>query len=149
MLFHIYIRRGIVYVPTVAQREGGPYTNIEPVAVVPVSNVDGLRRALAEAIARGNITVPVPKGKWPAPVVLKYAGVKTWSAFARDAVPWSIEEEDGQYQIIGYRTHANGYWVRDHEQKIKFPQGTPIETVPVLDRMIAILQGATRQHSRD
>jgi hypothetical protein len=143
MLFHIYIRRGMVYVPTVAQREGGPYTDIEPVAVVPIANVDGLRRALAEAIARGNIIVPIPKGKWPAPVVLKYAGVKTWSAFARDASPWSIEEEDGQYQIVGYRTHPKGYWQQDPEQKIRFPVGTAIDTV--IDRMVVILQDAARK----
>jgi hypothetical protein len=35
MLFHSYLRDGIVYVPTVAVREGGPvYTDIEPVAVL-------------------------------------------------------------------------------------------------------------------
>jgi hypothetical protein len=143
MVFHAYIRRGIVYVPTVAQREGGAYTEIEPVAVVPITNIDGLHRALAEATARKNIIVPVPKGKWPAPVLLKYAGVKTWSAFAHDASPWSIEEQDGQYQIVGYRTHPKGYWEQDPEQKIKFPAGTAIDTV--IDRMIAILQEAARQ----
>jgi hypothetical protein len=143
MLFHVYVRRGIVYVPTVAQREGGAYTDIEPVAVEPITNIDGLRRALAEAIAKGNIIVSVPKGKWPAPVVLKYAGVKTWSAFARDASSWSIEEDDDQYRIVGYRKHPRGYWQQDSDQQTIFPPGTTVDKV--IDRMIEILHDTVRK----
>jgi hypothetical protein len=143
MLVHAYLRRGVVYVPTVARREGGPvYTDIEPVAVVPVANSEGIRRALLDAIARGNVTVPVPKGKWPPPVLLKYADVKTWSAFARDASQWSLEDE-GKYQIVGFRTHPKGYWEEDPDQKIEFSPGTTVDDV--IARMIAILQDAARQ----
>ena len=82
------------------------------------------------------------KGKWPAPVLLKYAGVKTWAAFARDASVWNLEENDGVYRIVGHRVHAKGYWVEDPAQKIEFPPGTTIDGV--IDRMIAILQDAAR-----
>jgi hypothetical protein len=145
MLFSTYLRRGIVYVPTVARREGGAYTDIEPVAVVPVTNTEELHRAIIEAINRKNITVPVPKGKWPPPILPKYAGVKNWSAFARDANTWSIEEKDGGYQIGGYRMHRKGYWEEDPEQKIEFPPGTTVDFV--IDRMIAILQEVARQQA--
>jgi hypothetical protein len=139
MLYKCYLRTSIVYVPTVGKR-GGAYTDIEPVAVVPVANSEGLRRAFLDTIARKNAAVPLQKGKWPRPVVLKYAGVKTWSAFARDASVWSLEEKDGTHQIIGYRKHSKGYWVEDPDQKIDFPLGTPVDDV--IDRMIAILQHA-------
>ena len=47
MLFSCYLRDGIVYFPTIARRESGPiYTDIEPVAVVPLSNSEDVRRAL-------------------------------------------------------------------------------------------------------
>ncbi len=53
MLFTCYLRDGIVYVPTVARRKSEPiYTNIEPVAVVPLSSTEDLRRALLETIAK-------------------------------------------------------------------------------------------------
>ena len=140
MLHNCYLRDGVVYVPTVGKR-GGAYTDIEPVAVVPVTNADGLRRALLDAIARRNPAVPLQKGKWPPPVVLKYAGVKTWSVFAKRASTWNIEEKkNGNYRIVGYRKHADGYWVEDHDREIEFSQGTTIEAV--VDRMIAILQQA-------
>jgi hypothetical protein len=144
MLFHSYLRDGIVYVPTVAVREGGPvYTDIEPVAVVPATNTEALRRALLEAIGRKNIVVPVPKGKWPAPILLKYAGVRSWSAFARNASLWSIEEEGGVFQIVGYRKHPKGYWEQDPGQKTHFPAGSTVDEV--VDRMIVILQDAARK----
>jgi hypothetical protein len=141
--FHSYLRRGIVYVPTVAKRETGAYTEIEPVTVVPIAHADGLRRAFEDTIARKNTIVPRPKGEWPPPLLPKYAGVKTWSAFARDTSTWSIEETDGVYQIVGYRMHPKGYWEQDPDQKIPFPQGTTVNDV--ITRMIAILQAAARR----
>jgi hypothetical protein len=143
MLFNVYLRRGVVYVPTVAKRDTAVYTDIEPVAVVPVADGEGLRCALLDTIARKNVAVPVPRGKWPPPVLLKYSGAKTWSAFARDASTWNIEEQDGKYQIEGYRTHPKGYWEEDPDQKIEFPAGTSVDTV--IERMIGILQDAARQ----
>ena len=130
--------------PTVAKLETGAYTDIEPVAVVPVSNEESLRRAFRDAIARKNAIVPnPPKDDWPPPVLLKYAGVKTWSAFARGAAQWSIKETDGRYQIVGHRTHRDGYWVEDSDQKTDFPPGTTVDDV--VARMIAILQAAAQK----
>jgi hypothetical protein len=86
MLFTCFLRDGIVYVPTVAKRESEPvYTNIEPVAVVPVTNIEAVRRALLDTIAKKNILIPVPKDLDAAPILLKYAGVRSWSAFYRNA----------------------------------------------------------------
>jgi hypothetical protein len=141
MLFHAYLRKAIAYVPTVVKLQTGAYVDVDPVAVVPVANTDGLRRALLDAIARKNVIVPPPpKDDWPPPVLLKYAGVKTWSAFTRGASGWSIEEKDGEHQIVGHRTHRDGYWVEDSDQKTDFPPDTTVDEV--VARMIAILQDA-------
>jgi hypothetical protein len=142
MLYNSYLRDGIVYVPTVGKR-GGVYNDIEPVAVVPVANTEGLRRAFLDATARKNIDLPLIKGKWPPPVLLKYAGVKTWSAFARGTLTWNIDETDGSYRIVGHRAHPDGYWVRDPDQTVSFSPGTVVDKV--VDRMIAILQDAARR----
>lgn len=143
MLLHSYLKSGIVYVPTVAKLTTGAYLDIDPVAVESVANVVGLRRALLEVNDRKNPVIsPPPKGKWPSPVLLKYAGVKSWSAFARGASMWSIDEDQGNYQIIGYCDHPDGYWARDPDRITNFPPGTEIDAV--IDRMIAILQEAAR-----
>jgi hypothetical protein len=100
--------------------------DVDPVAVVPVANTDGLRRALLDAVGRKNAVVPPPpKDEWPPPTLLKYAGVKTWSAFARSAAVWSIEETDGNFLIVGYRTHRKGYREEDPGQKTNFPPDSP------------------------
>ena len=146
MLFHAYLRNAIVYVPTVVKLQTGAYMDVDPVAVVPATNTDGLRRALLDAIARKNAIVPPPpKDDWPPPVLLKYAGVKTWSAFARGAAVWSIEETDGNFLIVGYRTIA-----KDIGRKTVKDQLSTGSTVhEVVERMIAILQDAARKRSRD
>ena len=147
MLHSCYLRDGIVYVPTVATREREPvYTDIEPVAVVPVINTDAVRRALLDLIARKNVIMPTPDAKAlrRAPIILKYAGVRSWSAFFRNASTWSITQKNGTYEILGYRKHpTKKYWEEDPGQKIQFPAGTRVDDV--VDRMIALLQEAVRQ----
>ena len=145
MLYNCFLKQGTVYVPTVVKMQTGVYSDVEPVAVVSAADTQGLRRAFLEAISRGNcIVANPPKDNWPPPVLLKYSGAKTWSAFARGASQWSIiQDGDSSYHIVGYRTHPDGYWERDMEQKVDFQAGAKVENV--VDRMIAILQEAARR----
>ena len=57
-MYGCYLRKGIVYIPTWGKVEKGHYRGTEPVAVVPVLDVEGLRRAFRETIARGNPAMP-------------------------------------------------------------------------------------------
>lgn len=139
---HLYLRKGRVFIPTSGLVPGGPYRDIEPVAVVDVSDADGLHQAFRETIARGNPPPPPYPRPYPPPVVVKYAGVKSWAVFARGALPWSIEEDNGIFQIIGRRRTPDG-WVEDSDQTITFAPGTMLHQV--IDRMIAILQEAARK----
>jgi hypothetical protein len=140
MLVHCYLRRNVVYVPTVARLKTGAYRDIEPVAVISTTDTDGLRRAIGDAIKRGNEIIPnPPKNNWPAPILPKYAGEKTWSAFASSASLWSVETNNTDSQVTGFRKHSEGYLVEDPQKIYRFPTvGDAIE------RMIAILQGAAR-----
>lgn len=141
MYHHLYLRNSTVYVPTVGKVDRGFYRNVEPVAVVSVSNTEALHQALATTIARGNPAVPMLlRREWPPPVVLKYAGVKSWSAFERGMQLWSMEEKDGFYQIAGNTKQPNGLWKEDPAQTIDFPPGTSADEV--IDRMVAIVQAA-------
>jgi hypothetical protein len=143
MFFHLYLRNGTVFVPTMGLVHRGPYRDIEPVAVAPLSNLDAVREALRATISRGNPPAPrYPPGGHPQPVVVKYAGVKSWSAFARGTLPWGIDETDGKYQIIGYSRHPDG-WREDPAQKLDLPAGSTVDDA--IDRMIAILQDAARK----
>lgn len=144
MQYHLYLRKRTVFIPTFGRVDKGLYRDIEPVAVIDVSDTGALRRGFHETIARGNPPTPYyPRGgPYPQPVVVKYAGVKSWSAFARGAAPWGIKENNGIYQIVGHQKGPSG-WAEDPEQRIQFPPGTTVDDV--VDRMIAILQEAARQ----
>lgn len=146
MDYHLYLRQGTLFVPTTGLVEKGLLRDIEPVAIAPISDTESVRQALRATIARGNPATPhFSGGKYPPPVVLKYAGVKTWSAFSRGARSWNIENENSTYRIVGFRTHPKGYWEPDPNQKIEFPLGTTIDTV--IDRMIAVLQETARRQA--
>lgn len=143
MHFSLYLRQGTVFVPTTGLVDRGPYREMEPVAVAPVSNPEAVRQAIRAAISRGNPPAPrYPPGGHPQPIVVKYAGVKSWSTFVRGTLTWGINQRDGEYQIIGYSRHPDG-WREDPEQKVDLPVGSTLDTV--IDRMIAILQDAARQ----
>ena len=103
-----------------------------------------MRQALAAIIARGNPDVPkLLRREWPPPVLLKYAGVKSWSAFERGMSLWNIVEQNGIYQIAGHTKQPNRMWKEDPEQTIKFAPETSADSI--VDRMIAILQRAARK----
>jgi hypothetical protein len=81
---HLYLRRGTVYLPTMGKMDEGFYRGVEPVADVSASNTEEIRQALRATIARGNPVVPIlRRSEIPPPVLLKYAGVKSWSTFER------------------------------------------------------------------
>jgi hypothetical protein len=141
-----YLRRGIVYIPTLGMMDKGFYRDMEPVAMATLSNSDAVSRALTEAFSRGNPQVPIPKQPDTSPsVLLKYAGTKTWRAFARDASTWGIDERDGIYKIIGYRKDPPNGWTHDKSLDETFPAGTSADKV--IERMIAIMQEAATERA--
>jgi len=143
MFCYLYMRNGTVYIPTMGIMEKGFYRGIEPVAVVSATNAEALREALAATITRGNPTVPkLRRREWPPPVILKYAGVRTWSAFERRMLAWEIEEKDGAFRIAGNTKRPNGMWLDDPEQTIAIQAGASVEDV--VDRMASILHQAAR-----
>jgi hypothetical protein len=144
MRLKAYLRKGRVFIPTIGLVTRGLYRDIEPVTIVDVSETGTLRRSLSETAARGHPpTGPYPRPN-PLPLVAKYAGVKRWGDFARGASPWTIEERNGIYTIVGYRREPNN-WAEDPEQTINFPLGTGLDQV--IDRMIEILQSAAHSQS--
>jgi hypothetical protein len=129
-LWHIYVRQGIAYVPTVAKAEAGFYLDIEPVAAVPATDVDAVQAAVRQAIGTGNPRVPTPtRAAFPKPVVLKHARVKSWSAFEKGASQWTISREGDRYQIQAYRKRPDAGWEPDPSRVELLPEGAGVEAV--------------------
>lgn len=78
MLYHSYLKNGMVYVPTVAKTEARFYMDRERVSLMAAPNTDALRRAVQDAVGRGNPIIPAPpRAAFPRLVLLKYSGTKT------------------------------------------------------------------------
>jgi hypothetical protein len=54
MYIHLYLRKGIVYVPTVGKMGKHFYRDIEPVAKIPFINTETLRQAVTASLKSGN-----------------------------------------------------------------------------------------------
>jgi hypothetical protein len=144
MLHKCYLKKGIVYLPTVVNQGTAVYMDVEPVITVPVIDAGALRQTLSDLISKPNtfVTPSVEDARKP-PVILKHSGDRNWPSFRRAATCWVIKHKGGLYKIAGHRTHQLGYWEEDPEQTIQFPPGTTADEV--VDRMVAILQDAAHQ----
>lgn len=143
---HIYLRKDVLYLPTMGKMSEGFYRGVEPVAVASMSNIADVRQALRSTIARGNPTVPMlRRSEIPPPVLLKYAGVKRWSEFERGMKFWTIKDDGGSFQILTEAKLPEGYWKPDPKQTITFAEGTSADEV--IDRMITLLESANSSSS--
>jgi hypothetical protein len=141
---HLYLRKGMVYLPTMGKIDEGIYRAVEPVAVVSASDIDGIRQALEETIARGNPTARLlRRSEYPSPLLLKYATVKSWPAFERGMTFWIVNKEDGVFQITGQSKRSDGGWRPDPERTIVFSPSSTTDNV--IDRMIGIVQEAAKK----
>jgi hypothetical protein len=142
----LYLRKAILYVPTMGKMDKGFYRGVEPVGVIPASNSEGVRECLRSAIALGNPAVSMLRRREiPPPVLLKYAGVNSWSAFERGLRLWNIVENDWSFRIAEQEKKQDGMWRDDPDHIVVFQQDASVEEV--IDRMIAILQDAVRKPS--
>lgn len=143
MRWYCYLRKGIVYTPiTVRMEPRAGYLEIEPVAIIPVSDTSGLRQAFQRVIAHGNPSMPQPgRANFPKPFLHKIAGARSMAAFERETLTWGVHCGDEAPQILGYRRRSDGKgWEEDPDQIVALPPGSSVDDV--CDRMIAILQAA-------
>ncbi|MBP1152672.1 hypothetical protein [Methylocaldum sp. RMAD-M] len=128
MLWHVYLRKGIVFVPTVAKTEAGFFLDIDPVAVLESSDRQQVSEAIKAAILKGNPTVPTPtRAAFPKPVVLNYANVKSWATFERNAYCWKVTGKDSAFQLCPQRKNPSGGWEDDPTNAETFNGRTAID----------------------
>ncbi len=141
-LVSCFVRKGVLYRPMWAKDTNGLFHSIEPVAVVPISDSEGLRRAFREGMAFGHPVIPaIPwqeREKQPF-VVLKYAGVKSFSTFQRNTFGVDIGDKDGIYKVVKERRRRRLQgWEPDPDQTFTLPPGSTLDDA--IERAIQIIQ---------
>ncbi len=142
MYLRFYLRKGLVLLPTtrIVENNSG-YWMGEPIEAVLASDTAELRAAFARMAARANPVIA--RGKAGAPILPRYAGVKSWSAFERGLSTWNIADRNGTLQIAGYRRQASGGWEPDPDQIKRLPAGSGIKDA--IECAIAIVQAKARE----
>ena len=132
MYWSFYLRKGVAYIPTTAKTEAGFWLAIEPVDVAPAHSVEELQRLLLKTIGRGNPVVQTPtRQDCPPPVMQRYCGMKSFSAFERTAALWAISVNVDSYVIYPWRRSSDhrGAWEEDDGRRTMLPSTTPIHDV--------------------
>lgn len=141
MLIAVYLRQGVVYVPTLGKIEAGPYRWVAPYSRVPVAAKAMLREAIEDRIGRGN---PALEATSVTANIFPYAGtvphVTSWSAFHRESRSWYLREHAGTYRIQGTRLSDRNTHEPDPDQLTIFAEPTDIATV--CDRLFETLESA-------
>jgi hypothetical protein len=138
-----YLRKGIAFVPTMARTEAGYWLGVEPVEVQKVGTVEALEQLLLAVIARGNPVVPTPtRQNFPRPVMERYCGLKSLSAFERTATCWSISGNGDAYRICEWRRSERYRGAREEadDSEILLPADTPIKDVARRAAEVAMAQ---------
>jgi hypothetical protein len=136
-----YLRRGIVYVPTMARTVAGYWLGIEPVDVEKVADASAMKGVLLRAINRGNPIVPTPtRENFPPNIMRRHCGMKSFSAFERTAQLWSISQKADSYVIRPWRRSAKyrGAWEEDHERGTIVPATMSLEELALRAAKIAL-----------
>ena len=128
--WHTYIHEGTAFFPTVAQTEAGFFLDIEPISMISATDRIAIEDAIKNVIAKGNPPAPAPDPftKQKA-AILKYTKVKTWKAFEKSALMFSIVKVDGIYKLKPQKHRKDRGWEADTERVEILPAGTTIEEV--------------------
>ncbi len=132
MYCSFYLRKGVAFVPTMAKTEAGYWMGVEPVDVQKVDTTEALQRLLLAAIARGNPVVKTPtRQNFPRPLMERYCGMKSLSAFERTATCWSISQDTAGYRISEWRRSKRYRGAREeaHDKQITLAANAPLEEV--------------------
>jgi hypothetical protein len=127
-----YLRKGMVYIPTSRLIPGSYYRQTEPVQVAPASDITALSEAIERAIAIGNpFITEAEAAASPSWMTVARTGVKSWSAFERGALTWSLgtDPKTGAYRMRPYVALKGGGWAPERVLLFTLPADTPIPEV--------------------
>lgn len=146
-VWSFYVHKGTAYISVTGKTTAGFFMNVEPVHVVPASDVEALKQALNDVMKQGNPTVPtLMRHEYPKPFVLKYAKVKSLSAFEKDAQAWDITAKDGVYKIQQMRRRADNRGFEDDPSRTEtLPPGTTLDDVA--ERAASLVHAANKEAS--
>jgi hypothetical protein len=142
MLLDFAVLRDSVYVPTVAKTEAGFYQIIEPVAVVKLSDAQGLINVFKAMLLKGNPIISTPKlGGHATSPILKYAPIKSLSKFDKEAAYWQISKKEGIYEFGPLKKRIDRGWEEDPTRMHKMPPDSTLDDV--VTQVVKLVQAAS------
>lgn len=124
MQSHVYLSKGKLLIPQVAVTTEGIYLEMEPVEMLglDISDVQTLASIIRRVVDRGNPTVlPSNRANFPAPILPKYAGRRSWADFAKNAQLWLLHWDESGTTITPTRKGARGEFIHVSSASTSIP----------------------------
>ena len=114
---------------------------MEPVFVALLADAARCSDVIAQTLERGNPSIPTPNWKTaPPPVVLRHAGLRSWSAFLRKAQGWVVKKQPGSYLAAPLRKVHLGGLQEDREHGETIPDHGDVKAVSV--KIFEVISGS-------
>lgn len=115
-IFHFYLHKEKLIVPTVYETEDGMFVDDNPVSVCNIADQEKLAAAIKSELERGN-----PKkasgdesfGYRPGSVILEKLGLKAWAAFEKESLMITCHITDDESKIYVTGRARDGMWAHD------------------------------------
>lgn len=139
-LWHVYVRDGIVYVPTMGRTTAGFFIELAPVYTANFEDLAGLREILLKTLRTPNPKVSTPsRFSYPKlTAVAEMAMAKSTREFEKGAGLLEVQLNDGKYTIAPMKNMGRMGWEETPESKITIPATEEIGRI--VEKVITVLQ---------
>jgi len=129
-LLHFYVRKRKVIIPTVVQAADGFYMDSQPVEIIDLRNLEGLKQSLLTALKQGNPQVPTPETtSQPGSPVLEAVGIRRWEAFEKGSALYTVHCSTQAVTVYATGRGDDGMWTQGHDRQQLFNASTPLTIV--------------------
>lgn len=125
-LYHLYVHKQNVLIPTVCQTESGVYLDEAPVTIVEAKIKAELEQALLSLLSSDNLPVSTPDASLEAgSAILDLLAIKKWSQFEKQAVMYTIHKDDNRISVYITGRADDGMWKQEFQRESSFAAETP------------------------
>jgi hypothetical protein len=115
-IFHFYLHKSQLIIPTVYETEDGMYVDDSPVSVCSIANEEKLRAAIKNELEKGNPKQAVSPDSFEhkaGSVILEKLGLKHWAAFEKESLMVTCHTSDEECKIYITGRARDGMWSHD------------------------------------
>lgn len=124
-LYHLYVYKHEVLIPTVCQTETGVYLDEAPVTSIAADSKESLEAALVNLLSSENPKIfTAETGVQAGSAILDLLTIKKWSDFEKQAIMYTIHSDNRRISIYITGRGPDGMWKQEFQRESSFEIST-------------------------